>query len=67
MRWAGSWVEAFGAIGVAAGAVVGLCSWALAIWIWLASSDTAASEAPQAVNIAILVNCVFMVSSGDTN
>jgi hypothetical protein len=67
MRWAGSWVEGCGAIGVAAGAAAGLCSWAVAIWIWLASNDRAASAATLAVNMAILVNCVFMVSSGDTN
>src|SRR5882762_3508724 len=67
MRRAGSWVEGCGAIGVAAGAAVGLCSWAAAIPIGFASSDKPASATTPAVDSVILVKCVFMVSPGDTN
>src|SRR5712664_672285 len=67
MRWAGSWVEGCGAIGVAAGAAAGLGSCASAIPIGFASSDKPASATTPAANSVILVKCVFMVSPGDTN
>ena len=67
MRWAGSWVEGCGAIGVAVGTAAGLGSWAATIPIGLASKHKPASAAAPMLNIVILVNCVFMISSGNTN
>src|ERR1700719_3294066 len=61
MRWAGSWVEGCGVIGVAAGAGAALCSWADAMPIGHASNANPASATEPAVNVLNLVHCAFMV------
>src|SRR5215831_1335883 len=60
VRWAGSCVEGCGAIEGATGAALGLCSWACAMLIGLASTDNPASATAPTATIAIPVDCVFM-------